>query len=50
MGSYSNLIKGVNRSILSGRYIRINMYPFSYMELLTYFVIKRNQHLHMMMK
>lgn len=40
-GSYSNLIKGVNRSILSGRYIRINMYPFSYMELLTYFSDKK---------
>lgn len=41
MGFYSNLIKGVNRSILSGRYIRINMYPFSYMELLTYFSDKK---------
>lgn len=40
-GSYSNLIKGVNRSILSGSYIRINMYPFSYKELLTYFSDKK---------
>lgn len=33
--------KGINRSIISGRYIRINMYPFSYMELLTYFSDKK---------
>lgn len=36
-GSYSNLLNGINRTLLSGRYIRIHIYPFSYKELLEYY-------------
>ncbi len=41
-GSYGNLLTGINSTVLSGRYIRIRMYPFSYKELLDYYKYDKN--------
>lgn len=36
-GSYGQMLNGINSSVLSGRYIRIKIYPFSFSETLTYY-------------
>ena len=35
-GSYGQMLGGINSTVLSGRYIRIKVYPFSFKEILTY--------------
>lgn len=36
-GSYGQMLSGINSTVLSGRYIRIKIYPFSFKEVLTYY-------------
>lgn len=41
-GSYGQMLNGINSTDLSGRYVRIKMYPFSYNELLNYYQYDKN--------
>lgn len=41
-GSNSHLLSGELATYLSGRYIRINIYPFSFKEFLEYYLLKNN--------
>lgn len=36
-GSYGQILGGINSTLLSGRYIRMHIYPFSFKELLDYY-------------
>lgn len=36
-GSYARLLGGINRTVLSGRYVTVRIYPFSYNEYLDYY-------------
>lgn len=36
-GSYGQMLGGINSTVLSGRYIRIKIYPFSFKEVLLYY-------------
>ena len=35
-GSYGQMLNGINSTVLSGRYIRVKIYPFSFKEVLNY--------------
>ncbi|MBE6489227.1 MAG: ATP-binding protein [Methanosphaera stadtmanae] len=36
-GSYGQMLNGINSTVLSGRYVRIKIYPFSFKEVLKYY-------------
>ena len=36
-GSYGQMLNGINSTVLSGRYIRMKIYPFSFKEVLKYY-------------
>ena len=36
-GPYAKLLGGINRTVLSGRYVSVKIYPFSYNELIEYY-------------
>ena len=41
-GSNGQMLNGINSTILSGRYVRIHMHPFSFRELLDYYRYDKN--------
>lgn len=41
-GSNKQILNGINSTVLSGRYLRIHMYPFSYNELVDYYKYDKN--------
>jgi len=41
-GSYGQMLSGINSTVLSGRYVRMHMYPFSFNELLDYYRFDEN--------
>ena len=44
-GSYAELLGGINATLLSGRYFRIKIYPFSFKEILKYASEENNKEL-----